>query len=342
MQIDINSSLGAVSRYDSDTALATIRAAVIRGRVLSGMDPVRASRMDADTINLLRDFTARLGRVYEDVFPDLRAEEFIPRAEMTVTTTATSYLGEFLSRVGRAQIVTEVSTDLPAIQLKGTTFSGRIAMIGAAGVWTQEDLARGAQSLTNIPVKTQSGAREAIETAIDDLLTFGDPGAQIPGFARHPDVDAIPFLQGVWFTRDYQTILDDFHAWVTSINTRLAFVKRVLPDTVLLPESIRGVLARKRNSLGTDTALLAIIREAKETYGITVDFWYKLENASGSNGRRAIAYRKDSEFLGSVIPLDYLQFNPQERGLTVVTPAVAKCGGIVLIQAKTVVYGDNL
>lgn len=333
---------GPVSRFDSAGAMDIFRRAVIQGRLTQGIPPSRANRFDSDSINLLRDFTARLGRVYEDIFADLRAEEFIPRAEVQVSTTSQAWLGEFLSRVGRAAVVTELSDDLPAIQLKGQSFNGRIATLGAAGLWTQEDIARQTDSMVNIPVATQTAARKAIETEIDDILTFGLPGGNVYGFARHPEVDSIPLPTGNWNARTYAEVIADFHAWLGTARARLAYVAGSVPDTLILPESIRGVLAGKLNTLQTESALDAITRVARTVYGVAIDFWYKLENASQSGGKRAILYRKSPEVLGSIIPLDYLQFNPQERGLIVQVPAIAKCGGVVVIQSKAIVYGDNL
>lgn len=347
--------MALVTPYNTESALRFFRRASVSGMALMGHTITTTSprvrldskgedgyRFDADGINLLRDFTVRLGKVYEDKFPALRALDFIPTADMQLTSTSQAYLGEFLSRVGRARIITEISTDIPEVKLKGQTFTGRIATVGAAGVWSQEDIARGSMGTVNIPVKTQQGAREAIETEVDNLLALGQPEAGIPGFLKHPDVSIVPLPLGNWPTRTFSQILDDFHNWMGLIRARVNYNERSKIDTVLFPPSVQTAMVRKRPvNPETDNAWNAIVREAKEQYGITVDTWSKLETAGATGGPRIVAYRRDSDCLGAVYPLPYLQFNPQEDGLLIKVPAIAKVGGTLIIEPATVTYADN-
>lgn len=332
---------GSIMRFDSAGAEKVFLRALLSGLVIQGRTDGARFRQDADVINLLRDFTARLGKVYEDKFADLRALEFVPMADVPVSATTTAFIGEFLSRVGKARIITEVSTDIPIITMKGQTFTGRIATLAAAGMWSQEDIARAAVGNVNIPVKTQQGAREAIETEIDNLVALGDSTMGIPGFLRHPDVTTIPLNLGNWSTRTLSQIVDDVHAWVNAQNARVNFIERSRINTLILPPTAKNVLLRKRTTLETENAWNIIEKELREAHGITIDTWSKLETAGAGGAARMVGYRRDPDCVGAIVPLEYLQFNPQEQGLNVMVPAMAKTGGTLVIEPATLAYSDN-
>lgn len=299
------------------------------------------ARLDSDSINLVIDFRTRLQTVYRDKFQALRALDFVPMLDAPVQQTSTGYIGEFLSRVGEAKLITEVSTDIPLVNVVGRTFTGSVATYGAAGAWNQLDVFRAAVGVVQIPVETQRAARLAIETKTDELVSLGSTDANIPGFLRHPDVDVVPLGLGNWATRSFDAMLGDFHAWIGSLQARVGYVETSVPDTVLFAPRIRTVLNGIRNSINSMTAWSAMVKEAREEYGITVDTWSRL-NAAGVGGvARAVAYRRDPAVLGALVPMVYTEFAAQERGFQILLPAMARCGGTVVIEPKAVSYTDN-
>jgi len=330
---------GAVSPFNDKAAIEVFRRAMRNGLSMSGFQGSIA-RMDADAINLIRDFTARLSKVYEDVFADLLALEFVPMADIPVQATSTEFLAEFLSQVGEAGIITESSGDLPTVTLTGQTMTGKIAMIGAAGSWGQIDIARNATSMVNIPTKTQSAAKRAIDTKVDSLVAMGDTAAGITGFLRHPSISTVALPAGSWDTATVENILIDVHAWINTLFARVGYVKRSCPDTILFPPSIKGILAGKRNTYGV-TAWAMIVQELRDMYGITVADWYRLETAGSGGVPRVVAYRRDSDKIGAVLPMPYMQFNPQEKGLKIQVPAIATCGGTIVLESNCHAYADN-
>lgn len=299
-----------------------------------------AERFDADSINLTIDFRARLTQVYRDKFAALRALDFVPMLDAPIQQTSTGYIGEFLTRVGGAQLVTEVSTDIPLVAVKGTTFTGRVATYGAAGAWSQLDIFRAAVGLINLPVETQRAARLAVEAMTDALVSLGDTDAGIPGFLRHPDVSIVPFALGNWPTRTFEQILTDAHGWVGSLHSRVGYVEDSIPDTVLFPPAVKFALMGVRNTFGA-AVWDQLVKELREMHGITVDVWSRLATANNTGGARVVAYRRNPQCLGAIIPMVYTEFQPQERGFQVLIPGMASCGGTVVIEPNTVTYGDN-
>ena len=327
--------------YDQGAAVAVFRRALRSGAALAGYRG-NVQRLDADAINLIRDFTARIAKVYEDVFADLRALDFVPMADVPVQVTSTEFLAEFLSQVGEAGIVTEESTDLPTVALTGQTFGGKIAMIGAAGQWNQMDIARAAISMVNIPVKTQSAARRAIDTKIDTLVSLGDSAAGIKGFLRHPEIGTVPLPTGNWGAQAIEAILLDVHTWINTLFARVNYVLGSRPDTVIFPPSVKAVLSGKRSAVNPAvTAWTLVVQELRDYYNITVDEWYRCETASMTNGPRIVAYRRDSDKIGAVLPMPFMQFNPQERGMKVLVPSIATCGGTIVVEGNSAAYADN-
>lgn len=328
-----------LSRRDTELARLFARAAEV-GMAQQSAIRVDASRFDSDSINLVVDFRTRLTQVYRDKFQQLRALDFVPMLDAPVQQTSTGYLGEFLTKVGTAQLITEVSGDIPLVSVSGKTFTGKVATYGAAGAWSQLDIFRASIGMVNIPVETQRAARESVETMTDVLVSLGNEDAGIPGFLKHGEVDIIPLSSGNWATRTYEQVLTDVHGWIGTILARVGYVESSVPDTVLFAPAVKPTLMGIRNTFGVavwDT----LVRELREVYGITVDTWSRLSTASVSGGARAVAYRRDPKCLGALVPMVYTEFAPQERGFQILIPSMGSCGGTVVIEPASITYADN-
>lgn len=329
----------ALSRQDTQLARMFARAAE-SGMAQQNATRVDPARFDSDSINLVVDFRTRLTQIYRDKFQQLRALDFVPMLDAPVQQTSTGYIGEFLTKVGTAQLITEVSGDVPLVTVAGKPFTGRVATYGAAGAWSQLDIFRASIGLVNIPVETQRAARESVETMTDVLVSLGNADAGIPGFLKHPDVDVVPLSAGNWATRTYEQVLVDAHAWIGAIHARVGYIESSIPDTVLFAPAVKFTLMGIRNTFGVavwDT----LIRELRELHGITVDVWSRCSTASSTGGARAVAYRRDPKCLGAMVPMVYTEFAPQERGFQVLIPAMASSGGTVVIEPYSVTYADN-
>ena len=319
--------------------LSAAHAGALQQNVIT-ITPELEARMDADSINLTIDFRTRLTEVYRDKFQALRALDFVPMLDAPVQQTSDGYIGEFLTRVGAAQLVTEMSTDIPLVTVQGRMFSGKVATYGAAGAWNQLDIFRAAIGQVSIPVETQRAAREAVETMTDQLVSLGNTDAGIPGFIRHPEVTTVPFTLGNWTTRTWEQILLDLHQWMGAIHARVGWVESSLPNTMLLPPQVKFALSGVRNSFGV-IVWKQLVEEFSTMYGVTIDVWSRLATANNTGGARVIAYRRDPKCLGALVPMTYTEFAPQERGFQILIPGMARCGGTVVIEPATITYGDN-
>jgi len=326
----------------------SMRSAVETGaRIHTAQAPhyrVDSTRMDADTINLLIDFRARLSEVFRAKYPALRSRDFVPTLDGPIQATSTGFIGEFLSRVGEAKMVTAASTDVPLVRVTGTTFNGTLVYYGAAGSWQQLDVFRASIGQINLPVETQKAARETIETMTDKLIAIGDSDTGVKGFLNNPNVAIIPLTTGAWnnVARTFAEVMADFHLWIGAIHARVGYIESSMPDTVIFAPGVKNVLAKIRNPGDNKlTAWTTLVSEAMEHYGITVETWSRLATASATGGARAVAYRRDKRVLGSIVSMEYQEFPPQERGFDIIVPAIAGCGGTVIIEDRAVTYTDN-
>jgi len=331
-----------LSREDSQLASVLARAAEAGARQQNviTVTPQLLQRFDSDSINLTVDFRTRLSQVYRDKFQALRALDFVPMLDSPVHQTSTGYIGEFLSKVGTAQLITELSTDVPLVSLTGRPFTGNIATYGAAGSWSQMDVFRAAVGLINLPVETQKAAREAVETMTDSLVSLGNSDAGIPGFLSHPSVETVPLSAGNWTSLSHSAVVADILTWVGGLMARVGYIESSVPDTILLPPLAKTALLAIRTTLGV-SAWATVTQELREAYGITVDTWSRLASAGTGGAARVVAYRRDPKILGAIVPMVYTEFAPQERGFQVVIPAMARCGGTVVIEPKAIAYADN-
>ena len=306
---------------------------------------ISQARIDSDGVNLYEDFRVRLSQVVREQFADLIALDFVPMepSEGFIAGSG-SWIGQFLTAIGQAGFVSGQSTDLPLVSVDGATFTGKIASYALAGQWSQEDIFRAAISSTSIPIETMLAARRGVETKTDEIISLGSAAHGITGFLNASTVDVVLLTTGSWNTpgRTYNEVMLDFTSWISTLHGRVNDISTAKQDTVLLPSRMIYTLSGIYNTLGTKNAFQGI-QELAAGFGITaIKPWWRLNTASTTGGQRMVAYKRSADCLGAIVPLPYMEFGLQERGIHLVRPAMASCGGVVVKQPKSIAYCDNV
>lgn len=324
-----------------------LRRAARDGGALAGYDAARverAIRTDAiDFVNLVRDFETRILTPYRDKFQELRARDFIPTNTDGIQSMSETWMAQFLSQVGTAELVVDFSDDLPVVQIAGRTFGGKIGTFGAAAMWSVQDVLRASMGVVNLPMETLTAGRLAIDTAMDQCLALGAPKAGINGFLTHPEIDIVPLDVGNWGAHTAAEVVADFMGYVAKIRLRTNYVESSRPDTVLLDPATFALLAAKLDGTSFGKSALTMLREAAGEHGIKAILeWSYLANAgTGGTAPRCVIYKRDPKVVSAVVALEYYQLEPQRKGLTIQVPALARCGGTVVIEPRAVAYFEN-
>ena len=115
------------------------------------------------------------------------------------------------------------------------------------------------------------------------------------------------------------------------------------PDTMLLPLAQYGLIATTPMS-PTNASNVTILEFFLRTnpYIKMVEPWYALTGAGAGGFDRMVVYRRDPDALMLVIPQEFEQFPPQQRGLEFLVPCHARCGGVQTPYPLSICYADHI
>jgi hypothetical protein len=301
-------------------------------------------RFDAnETAFLERQLTAVRTKVFEVVYPDLKARSFVPIAT-DIPASADTYAFPVLDRVGEAKIISKSGKDIPRVDVNVREVTGKVYTIGDAYGWNVYELREAAR--VNVPLTEWKArvARDAIERQIDQLLAFGytdsqQSGLHISGLINNAAVEAAGitdldnWVQG---TTTGQAMVDEMMAFTNAIV--IGSSEKFIPDTLAMPTTRYNIFATTRLADSDMTALRWFLQNSP--YIKNVAQWHKLDGAGAGGLDRAIAYKRDPSVLEGVIPQEFEQFPPQQDGLDLVINCTARGGGVKIYQPSAVAYGD--
>lgn len=325
---------------------------VFKASVVNGILAAMGFRADADdplfrldageTAGFLRQLEHIETEIYKVDYPANRAVEFIP-VDTTVPPWAESFTWRQYDWAGMAKIITRFADDLPAVDIMAAEKTQRCQSIGNSFSWSLQDL-RAAAKL-GISLETEKGelARESHENKVEDLSTFGDAAADLPGFLNNgnvPILSAPGDLNGDWLNpgTTAKEVLTDMHTIANSVT--LVTKNTQKPDTMLLPFAhYAHVSTTQLNDFQETTILDAFLKQSP--YVRNVDQWLPLSTADAARtGPRVVCYRRDPKVVRLVRPSPFNMLPPQARNLAFNVPCESRVGGVSWRRPLGAVYAD--
>lgn len=307
-----------------------------------------ATRMDAgETLAIQRSLDHIEQRITEVVYAELRAARYVP-VIAGIDPGARTYTFSVLDRVGVAARVAERGKDLPRADLFLTENTSAIASYGAQyGYTTQElrEIAMSASRGVNLQLDAARAETAALMIArkIDNVIAFGDDfDVRIKGFLNNASVST-DAAAGVWSGLTADQLLDELFALA---NTPVTVSKETqMPDTILLPTEQWLLIGRKPLGTAGLQTVIGFFNEAMNNMGRRVEIasWPLLALANAARtGPRAVAYRRNIEVAGAILPLSFQAQPPQAQGLEWTIPCEGLCGGVAVKQPLGMRYRDGL
>ncbi len=305
-------------------------------------------RADAgETAVIARSLDHLEQRVTEVMFAELRALKLVPVIP-GIDPGAKTYTFVVQEVFGQAAVSSERGKDLPRSSESLTEVTSGIKGYGAMYAYTQQELreiayaaARGL-SLALDTVRADAAAR-MIARKIDDVVAFGDPlDTRIKGFLNNANV-AVTASPMAW---DDMTPEELLAALISLANDRMTTSKEVFtPDTIALPTAHWTLVGTTPLGLAANKTVLAFFNESMEAMGRKVEIvsWPLLATANaGRTGPRAVAYKRDVDMVGAIVPLAFQASPPQARGLEFEIPCEGICGGCAVKVPMSMEYRDGI
>lgn len=297
---------------------------------------------EAQTIFLNRQLRRVKAKTYDMKFPNLIARELVPLAT-DVSPTQAVIVYEQYTQAGMAKIGASYADDAPRVDISGKQFTAQVRNVIDSYGYNIDEIEAAAEAGTDLKARKAIAARRAIDQAIENVVGFGDSLHGLLGLANQPNALMYTVPDGAstdpeWETKTAEEILEDMHGIAQYIvdETKEAEV----PDTLLLPPTSYGLIARKRVT-DSSLSILNAFLEADPNIK-TVRRWAPLETAGAGGAKRMIAYRRDPEALELIIPREFEQLPEQARNYEFVVPCRARVGGVILYYPLSMAYGDEI
>lgn len=309
-----------------------------------------AGHMDAsESIFFARELEQIRARSYDIQYPEYMARQFVP-VDNSINNGVEIVTYETYDRRGRAKMGADYSNDAPRVDIVGSEASTYVRSMRAAYGYSIQEIRAAQYAGKPLQQRKANAAREAIEQEMDDVLTIGWSQGSMKGLANQANTTTYTVPNGAlgtatWATKTPDEVVADMHGIAHKIVTDTNGVE--VPDTLLLPLTSFTYVASTRMGDGSDQTILRHFM-ATSPFIKRVEHWFKLESAVNAGltgawtGKRMIAYKKSPDKVQAIIPQEFEQFAPQQRGLEFVTECHARTGGVVSYYPKSIAYGDGL
>lgn len=282
----------------------------------------------------LEDIDAELYRVE---YPELRGTQIVP-VRSNINEGAEEYTYRVMDGAGSSRILASYAEDLPRVDVQGKEEKNPLFGHGASYGYSIQDLRRSRMSGLPLDSERAELARETIARKNDEIIASGEASIGAKGFWNNADVSLVSPITGSWLTATADQIVDDLMKMERAIRTDSNGVEN--PDTVVMPPDLFSIANTKRLANTETTALEFFLRKS---IGVkNAEEWARgaLADAEGDGPRIAMG-RKDPKILQALLPLEFFQMPPEQKGLGFVINCDSRAGGVIFRRPKAWRYMDG-
>lgn len=296
-------------------------------------------RLDAgESVFFLRQLESIDQEVYTKLYPAFMARQLIP-PETGIPDWANVRTYRQYDRQGVAQLISDMSDDLPLVDLTGAEFTSLIKKIGDGYRYSIDEL-KAAQA-TGMPLDAERAvvAREEAERAVDQILAKGTmplangTNLTVPGvLGLTNQTGTTAFTAGTkalggttWGTLAAPNATgDEVAADLMGVcNNLFETTKQIWSKfRILLNPAQFDYASQKRLGSVSDTTALAFAR-GNCPYIEGVYPWYQIPSGT------MVVFAPDRRVVAAVVNQEYQTLPPQTRGFGWVVPGSIKCGGVI-------------
>jgi hypothetical protein len=305
---------------------------------------VEMSRLDAaENFFFERELESVKARSYDVKYPELKARTLIP-VDNSEDPAADTVKYEQYDRVGVAKFVSSYSTDFPRVDVKGKEFRSAIKSIGDSFGYSVMEIRKAKMANKPLEQRKANAARKAVEEQLDTVAAIGNDENGLLGLLNQPNALGHTIAAGVstdteWSEKTPDEIIKDFTDIVNYMRDQTKGVEA--PDTVLIPDAQYGIIATTPRSALSDTTILDFILKTNPWIR-SIEPWFKLKGAGALGVDRMVAYKRDPDALQLIIPQEFEQFPPEQKGMEFEVVCHMRTGGVVAYYPLSICYGDGI
>jgi hypothetical protein len=287
---------------------------------------------------------------YEIQYPEIIYPQLIPiDSSAPEWTKSITYFS--LDKVGQADWLNNVATDMTYADIVRDKFEQGIEMAGVGYNYTLEELG---QSMMvpgmNLTAEKARAAVFAYEVFMDNHALRGSASKHLYGLFNNPYVTVVTARTGAggtshWSGKTADEIITDVQDALTGVYTNSLTVE--MADTVLMPIGELQKLANIRIPNTYGNALDYLARYNLYTFNTGAPLMIRgvlgLDTAGADGGGRMIVYRRDPNVLRLHVPMPH-RFLPifQRSAIQFDVPGIFRVGSVEIRRPGAVRYIDGI
>jgi hypothetical protein len=318
------------------------KAAELR-RVVDAVPHLPMFRADVETGIYARQLvTVTLAELFRHEFPETK---WMNGGLVTLSTNVDEGAKEYsyteLEHSGRADIVADNATDLPAAEVTGLNNLRNIVTVGDYVTYSTQDLRTARlQGMFDIATEKAIAAREAMDLTLNDLIRTGRETAGLRGITNAPGIIVQNAITGTWSAATAAQIVADFvAAAVVPMNDSDAVE---VPDTALFSVANWTRVSTLQNSTASDITVLDYLKKAFPN--ITRWDWepgLSTADAAGT-GPSVLIYKNDPTRVRAVFPMMMRALPPEQSGLAFKLNFETRFGGVMVPRPRSILRLDGV
>lgn len=284
---------------------------------------------------------------YLELFRGLVMRKLVPLIE-NVAPLDLSYTYRMWTMQGAARVAGPGSNDSSRITVTRKEKTLPIKEIPVEFGWNVDDIKRAASKNIKLEQVTIQSAMMAVQRKIDQMLAFGETGTDCVGLFNNGDVDdsSTPVTKTgggtAWTTAakksellaDLKLIVNDTRAALQLASASYDGMPAFDRWVIALPSAHYGLIDEPRS----DTSDTTVREMALKSQFIEDIVECPLLDTADGGDPLIVAYPRNPMCLGGLVPRDWEQRTPQERGHDIVIPAIGSCGGTPIRYPVAVRY----
>jgi hypothetical protein len=296
----------------------------------------------ADAIFFPRELEYIKARVYDIVYPELKARQYFPIDNEGGWASHITYRQK--DYYGAAKIIANHGDDLPVVGGNTAEYTNKVRDLGLAAEWSLRDINRSRELGRRLDADRLADVRRLMEFSLDAIAASGDTDSGLKGAINHSSVTPSNVGSGVggltWALKTADEIVLDFSECVSTM--RSATNGLYSPNTFLIPDSSFAQIAMKRMSSTSDISVLEYVLKRLQSLGVQAVLpWYRLESAGAGSTKRMVAYVRDPDVMHLSIPQEFQVLPAQQKNLAVQVPTMLATAGMILRVPAAVIYRDG-
>ena len=307
------------------------------------MSKFKFPRMDAsENAFFSRQLEHIRSGAFEVAYPQLKGRTLVPVSH-EVNSGAEEFTYRVYNMVGKAEVGSDYSSEGPRADIFGAEYTSKVKGLKSSYGYSIQEARAAMMAGLPLSAKKARAARWVVEKELDEIIWLGNTDVGLTGLANQSGTSTYTVPAGIGGTTWEDKTPDEIVADLCGIQNGIVSDTKELeiPDTLVLPLTSFNLINSVRMGDGSDTTILRYFL-GMSPYVKSVESSFKLETAGAGSTKRMICYNKSPDKLEAIIPQEFEQLAPEQRGYEVITQCHARSGGVVVYYPKSISYGDGI